>query len=138
MAHRASAGSANGDFSRIRSGTRNQFRKSPGRQRGTDLDNKRGASDAGDGDDIALEVKIQLLVERSVDCIRRGDQEQTVAVGGRPRDCLGGHVAGGARPILDNEWHSKSLRQHWLITRARMSGVVPGGYPTIKRTGRDG
>jgi hypothetical protein len=49
------------------------------------------------------EIEIQLFVESSVDCIRRSDQQKSVAIGGRTRDRLGGDIAGGARLILDHE-----------------------------------
>ena len=69
------------------------------------------ADDAGDRRDVADEIEIELVVERRVDRVRRTDQQQRVAVGGRAHDRLGADVAAGARPVLDDEWLAEPLRQ---------------------------
>ena len=58
--------------------------------------------------------------------------------GGRMHDRLGGDVAAGAGPILDDERLAETLRQP-LTDQAREDvGPTPRAKPTIKRTGRVG
>ena len=66
------------------------------------------------------------------------DQQQRVAVGGSAHDRLGGDIAAGAGPVLDDEWLAKPLRQP--LTHQARDNVwhAAGGTPTIMRTGRDG
>ena len=61
-------------------------------------------ADQADRDEILLGVVVQLLVERGVggeDAVVA--HQQRVAVGRRARDLLGGDVAAGAGPVLDDE-----------------------------------
>ena len=69
------------------------------------------ADDAGDRRDVADEIVAELVVERHVDRRPRVDQEQRVAVGARACDRLGGDVAAGAQPVLDDEWLAEPVRQ---------------------------
>ena len=57
------------------------------------------------------DIEIELFVERRVDRVCRGDQEERVAVGRRAHDRLGGDIAAGTRPVLDDEWLAKPFRQ---------------------------
>ena len=67
--------------------------------------------DARDRRDVADEIEIELVVERRVDRVRRTDQKECIAVGGRTHDRLGADIAAGARPVLDDEWLAEPLRQ---------------------------
>ncbi len=69
------------------------------------------ADQARDRCDVANEIEIELVVECRIDRVRRTDQEQRVAVRRRTHDRLGGDIAAGARPVLDDEWLAEPLRQ---------------------------
>src|SRR5215472_5753057 len=60
---------------------------------------------------IADEIEIEFLVQRDVDCIRRSRQEERIAVRRRAHDRLGGDVAAGAWPVLNNELLTEPLRE---------------------------
>ena len=96
------------------------------------------ADDARDRRDVADEIEIELVVERRVDRVGRTDQEERIAVRRRTHDRLGGDIAAGARPVLDDELLAEPLRQP-LTDQARDDvGRAAGGKPTMMRTGRDG
>jgi hypothetical protein len=69
------------------------------------------ADDASDRRDVANEIEIKLLIQRGVDRVTRSHREQRIAVGRRANDRLGGDIAAGTRPILDDEWLTESFRQ---------------------------
>ena len=87
---------------------------------------KGAADDARDRRDVADEIEIELVVERRVDRVRRTDQEERVAVRRRTHDRLGGDIAAGARPVLDDEWLAEPLRQP-LTHQAREDVVRAAG-----------
>jgi len=64
---------------------------------------------AGDRRDVADEIETKLFVQRGIDRVRRGDQEERVAIGGRTDDRLGADITAGTRPIFDDEWLTKPL-----------------------------
>ena len=64
--------------------------------------------------------------------------EQRVAVRGRSHDRLGGDVAAGARPVLDDELLAEALRQPLTGQTRNQVASATGGNPTTKRTGRVG
>src|SRR5262249_59936864 len=80
------------------------------RNRWIDFHDVGHAHHASDGSHIAEEIEAELVIERGVDRGRGRDHEQRVAVGGRLHDRLGGDVAGGARPGLDDELLAQPLR----------------------------
>ena len=53
--------------------------------------------------DIADEIEIELVVERGIDRVRPCHQEERIPVRRRIHDRLGGDVAAGTRPVLDDE-----------------------------------
>jgi hypothetical protein len=61
--------------------------------------------------DVADEVEAEVRVERRIDGVCRDRQHQRVAVGRRPDDELGADIAGGARPVLDDERLFEPFRQ---------------------------
>ena len=85
------------------------------------------ADDARDRRDVADEIEIELVVERRVDRVRRTDQEQRVAVRGRAHDRLGGDIAAGARPVLDDELLAEPLRQPLTHQAREDVGRAAGG-----------
>src|SRR3954467_12870609 len=64
---------------------------------------------AGDRRDVADEIETKLFVQRSIDRVCRGDQEERVAIGGRTDDRLGADITAGTRAIFDDEWLTKPL-----------------------------
>src|SRR6516165_10229975 len=60
---------------------------------------------------VADEIEIKFLVQRGVDCIRRSGQEERIAVRCRAHDRLGGDVAAGVWPVLNNELLTEPLRE---------------------------
>ena len=59
-----------------------------------------------------MKLKLRLSVQRRVDRVRPiGDQEKRIAVRGRTHDRLGADIGAAARPVLDDEWLAKPLRQ---------------------------
>ena len=82
-----------------------------GRHRRIDLHHVRHPHDARNRGRIPQEVEGKLRIERRVDGVRRVDQEQRVAVGGRMNHRLGTDVVAGARLVLDEELLAQSLRE---------------------------
>src|SRR5215510_12065352 len=68
-------------------------------------------SDARDWYDVAQEIVVELFIERCVNRIRRRDQKQRVAIGGRPHHHLRADIAASSRPVLDNELLTEALRK---------------------------
>ena len=62
------------------------------------------AADGCDRGDVAEEIEVELIVERRVDRVEATDQEQRVTVRRRFHDRLGTDIAGGTRPVFDDEW----------------------------------
>src|SRR6516225_3714734 len=57
------------------------------------------------------EIETEMVVERRIDCVRRSDLEERVAIGGRPNDHLGSNIAGRTRPIVDDKLLAEPFRQ---------------------------
>src|SRR5262249_4315900 len=72
---------------------------------------QKGPMDDRNGCDIANEIEIEVVIEGRID---RGSSIRTkerIAIGGRTDDGLGGDIAGGAAPVLDDEWLTEPLRE---------------------------
>src|SRR5438874_10565966 len=69
------------------------------------------ASNACDRRYITYEIEIEVVKKRRVDGVRRARQQKRIAVRAGTRDRLGGEIAAGTRPGLDDELLAKSLRQ---------------------------
>src|SRR5712671_3260937 len=72
---------------------------------------QKGPLDDRNGCDVADEIEIEVVIESRVD---RGSSIRTkerIAIGGRTNDGLGGDIAGGASPVLDDEWLTEPLRE---------------------------
>ena len=99
------------DLARISFGVGDELGNGLGRNRWIHHHDTGLAADARDRRDVAKEIVIELIVERRVDYVWCTDEEERVAVGGRAHDGFGGDIAGGARPVLDDEWLAEPLRQ---------------------------
>src|SRR5262249_34376439 len=64
---------------------------------------QRHVLDLPDRSDVLLEIEVELFVERHVDGVLRVDDRQGVPVCRLMDHVVGGDVAGGAGPRLDNE-----------------------------------
>jgi hypothetical protein len=105
------AGRRHIDFVPIIFGIGDEFGYRRGRNRGMNLHNIRNAADTCDRSDVADEIEVELVIERRVDRVRRGDQKERVAIRGRSHDRLSADIAAGPRPILNDERLDKPLRQ---------------------------
>src|SRR5450759_1929782 len=99
------------DLARIGFGISDELGNGPGRKRWIDLHDEWRAHDAGDRRDVADEIETELVVKRGIARVCRRDQEEGVTVSGRAHYHLGSDIAGGAWPVLNNEWMTKPLRQ---------------------------
>ena len=121
------AGRRHVDLARIGLGVGDELGNRLGRNRWIHHHDVGHADDARDRRDVADEIEIELVVERRIDRVRRADQEKRVAVGRRAHDRLGGDIAAGARPVLDDELLAEPLRQP-LTDQARDDvGRAAGG-----------
>jgi len=107
----ADAGRGHIDFAGIGFGVGDEVGNCLGRNRWVQHQDVGVANDASDRRDIADKIVIELVVERRVDRVRRADQEQRIAVGGRTHDRLGADIGAGARAVLDDELLTEPLRQ---------------------------
>src|SRR5262245_19919837 len=78
---------------------------------GIHLHDAGSAYESGHRRDIADEIERELVVERGVDRVGRGDPEQRVAVGRGAHHHFGGNVGIGARPVLDHDRLAEPLSQ---------------------------
>src|SRR5215510_13965713 len=72
---------------------------------------QKGPPDDRNGCDVADEIEIEVVIEGRID---RGSSIRTkerIAIGRRTDDGLGGDIAGGATPVLDDEWLTEPLRE---------------------------
>jgi hypothetical protein len=65
--------------------------------------------------DGSSHIEAQLVIERDVDCVGHVELDERVSVGGRAHHLLGGEIAGGADPILDDELLSEPFGQPLAI-----------------------
>src|SRR4029453_9949088 len=89
----------------------------------------RPAANASDRSDIADEIKVQLVVQRRVDCVRRSAEEERVAVWWRPHDSLSAQIAASTAAILDDKWLAEPFREpltdHTRENIGRAAGAKP-------------
>jgi hypothetical protein len=79
------------------------------------------------------EVEIQSVVERCIDCIARGRHKERITVRRRSDHGLGGNVAGGPGPVLDDELLAES-RGQLLTNYARNNVASSSGSKTNYKT----
>ena len=70
----------------------------------------RRTADAGDRSDIT-KIVVELVVERGANRICHAAQEECIAVRRRTQGRLAANIAGGARPVLDDQLLAEPLRQ---------------------------
>src|SRR5262249_24263985 len=99
------------DLARIGIGISDELRNRFGWNRGMNQHDVDRAQQACDRFNITNEIEIKLCVERRVNRVRRRDEKECVAVGGRPYDRLRADIAAGAWPVSDNELLIEPLRQ---------------------------
>ena len=103
MRRAAAAGRGHVDLSRIGFGVRDKFRNGLRRNRWIDQHHHRHADDARHRRDVAHEIEFEIVVERGVDRVRDGGEQQRVAVGGGVDDRFGADIAAGAGAIFNHE-----------------------------------
>jgi hypothetical protein len=107
----ADAGRRHGDLAGIGLGIGDELGERLGREGGRHLHHERLGVDGGNGRDIAQEVVIELLIKRGVNGIRRGDDEERVAIGGGVGDIGGRQIAARAGAIFHHDRLTELLRQ---------------------------
>jgi hypothetical protein len=75
------------------------------------LQDKRGADETRNWSNVSVQIEAKLVVERRVDCVRRNDREERIAIWGCTHDRFSSQVSAGARPVLDDELLTKPLRE---------------------------
>src|SRR2546423_253622 len=88
------------DLSWIGPGIGDEIGNGRRRKGGGDLHDIRDANEASYGRDVMNEIEIELTVKRRVDRIRKGNQEERVAVRPCAHHHLGADIATGSWPIF--------------------------------------
>src|SRR6516165_3529467 len=99
------------DLARIGLGIIDELRNRLGWNRGMNHHDVDRAQQACDRFNITNEIEIKLGIERRVNRVRRRDEKECVAVGGRPYDRLRDDIADATWSVFDHEWLAKALRQ---------------------------
>ena len=96
------------DLARIRLGVSDELRDRLGRNDGLTQQDEGIVVDARDRSDVARDVEVALLIERHVDRVRRGDQQERVAVSRRAHDRLQARLPPPpGRLSMTNDWPSR-------------------------------
>ena len=69
------------------------------------------AQDARDRCNVSDEIEIELVVQRRVDRIRRGNPKKRITIRLGAHDCLGSDIRACTWPVLDDELLVEPLRQ---------------------------
>jgi hypothetical protein len=93
--------------------------------------------DAGRHCDIANENEWQIPVERGVDRVVRAGPDEGVTVGRRPHDGLGGDIAPGAGPVIDDDRLAHSLLKR-LRNQSRRDIAAAAGRKSVHDVDRSG
>jgi hypothetical protein len=99
------------DLARICLGIIDELGNRLGWNRGMNHHDVDRAQQACDRFNITNEIEIKLGIEHRVNRVRRRDEKECVAVGGRPYDRLRADITAATRSVLDHEWLAKALRQ---------------------------
>src|ERR1700730_3829186 len=103
MGCRSNARRRHVDPTRIGVRISDELRNRLGGERRIHLHDEGRANNAPDGRDVADEIKIQLVIERRIYCVRRPNQEESIAIWRGTYGRLGGAIAPRAWPVLDDE-----------------------------------
>ena len=107
------------------------------RHRGMHQQRVRHARQPRDRREVAREVEVEPLVERAVDGVGGGADQDGVAVGRRVDDAFGRDVAAGARLVLDHELRAEPLGEP-LADQARQHVGRPAGRKSDDELHRPG
>src|SRR5580704_9562538 len=110
MGRAAAAARRHADLAWIRLGVSYEFGNRLRWYRRIDLHDQGKVADHRDGNDIANEIEVEILVERGVGGDRLGDQEKRVAVRRGTHGGFDPDIRSRAGPVLDDEWLVEALR----------------------------
>jgi hypothetical protein len=110
MDRRSDTGRAHIDLAGVGLRIGDELRDRSGRNRRIHLHYQGRTDDSCNRRDVADEIEAELFVGRRVGEVGGTGQEDRVAVGRRSYDRLGADIAGGARPVVDQEILSHPLR----------------------------
>ena len=99
------------DLARIGLGVGDEFGDGLGREGRVHLHHAERVNDAGDRDDVADEVEIEIVVQRRVPDVRRVISSSVWPSGVGSHDRLGADIAAGAGPVLNDKRLAEALRQ---------------------------
>src|SRR5262245_14700743 len=108
MGWASASGRRHADLARIGFGVGNEFRNRLGRNRWMHRYQK-GPPDNPNDCDVADEIETEVVIESCIDCGSSIRAKKRIAIGGRSYDCFGCDIAGGACPVLDDEWLTEPL-----------------------------
>jgi hypothetical protein len=97
------------DLTGVSLGIGDQVRDRFGRERRVGDRDEGGNANARDRREVADEIEIQTRVERGIDCIGRYRDQQRIAVRRRVSGIFSADIAGGARPVVDDELLTEPL-----------------------------
>ena len=97
------------DLARIGLGIGDEFGKRFGRDRRIDHQHIGRRERADDRRDVLLNIEREVLIERGIDRVGHRHRQERVAVGRSAGDDLGGKIAAGARPVVDDEFLAELL-----------------------------
>src|SRR5262249_61008991 len=84
------------------------------------------ADDAGNRRDVADEIETKIVVKRDVPRVICTNHEERIAIGWRPHHRLGGQIAAGAWPVLDDELLAEPFRQQLAYQSANYVSCAAG------------
>src|ERR1700751_5947782 len=102
------AGRRHADLAWIGFGVGNEFWNRLGRN-GWMHRYQKGPLDNPNYCDVADEIEIEVAIKSCVDRSSSIGAKKRIAIGGRMYDCFGRDIAGGACPVLDDEWLGQPL-----------------------------
>ena len=85
------------------------------------------AQDARDRCNVSDEIEIELVVQRRVDRIRRGNPKKRITIRLGAHDCLGSDIRACTWPVLNNELLAEALRQPLSYQACHDVGGTTGG-----------
>src|SRR5258705_11154394 len=105
------AGRRHIDLSWVCLGIGDEFGTGFGRKRWMHSHDVWDTADAGDWNNVADKIEVELLVESRVDRVIRSDEKKRIAVRRCLYDRLGADIAAGTRPVVNDKLLAESLRQ---------------------------
>src|ERR1700726_149647 len=84
---------------------------------------------ARNGCDVADKIILELFIQRRIDRVLKAREQERMAIGRRLYDGLGGDIAAGTGPVLDDELLGEPVRQPLPNQAHRDVGLAAGGEP---------